>query len=204
MSAPVEAYPETYYRTRNYQNYLTRKFTALAEDIVFSISPPLEHCSSVFLDFGCGYGGLLNAFDELGWYGGWGTDISQWAIEEGHRRFPKLQERLQFYNRDLLRRHNNVILMLDVLEHMPEYEIESVLKLARKGCVNFLVARIPVCASEGEPFILPVSNNDPTHITCHTKVWWQKRFMEHDFTPHSYFSGNAIYDSPGVLACLYK
>ena len=128
-----EKYPEAYYRTRNYQDYLTRKFDLLASEIAVAVH---QHYESPIIDFGCGYGGLVDAFYRLGFEEVQGTDISQWAIEEGHRRFPALKDRLQFYNRDLLRRKSYLLLMLDVLEHMPDNEVETVLGLARQSCVG--------------------------------------------------------------------
>lgn len=195
-----EQYSKAYYKTRNYRDYLTRKFDTLAKELTDSCKIAME--SSV-LDFGCGYGGLLNSLWSLGYKSVEGTDISQWAIEEGHRRFKHLREHLQFYNRNLLRQRHDYIVMLDVMEHMPEYEIENVLKLARSGCVNSLIVRIPVSAVEGDPFVLPVSNNDPTHITCHTKTWWHKQFRQSGFEVAQHLSETTIYDSPGVLAAVY-
>lgn len=203
MSFPTKTLPEPfskdYYSTRNYKDYLTRKFDALARDI-----DSLIQTGTSLLDFGCGYGGLLDALYRLGYENINGTDISQWAIEEGKRRFPHLKEQLQYYNRNLLTQPNRVLLMLDVLEHMPEYEIESVLKLARSGCMGSLIVRIPVCANEGEPFVLPVSNNDPTHISCHAKDWWNERMEVAGFKCRSFIGMDAIYDSPGVLSAVYS
>ena len=196
-----EPFCESYYKTRNYRDYLTRKFSMLASDISYAV--PLTYKTRL-LDFGCGYGGLVAAFHINGYHNMVGTDISQWAIEEGHRRYPFLKSRLQFYNRDLLRRPHDVLLMLDVLEHMPEYEIVNVLKLAREGCKGVVVVRIPVSAEDGEPFVLPVSNNDPTHISCHTKQWWNTRFYDAHFSLSGFVESNAIYDSPGVLAATYQ
>jgi predicted TPR repeat methyltransferase len=195
-----DKYLEAYYRTRNYKDYLTRKFDALAREIAKETS---YHKTAPILDFGCGYGGLVDALYRAGSEEIHGTDISQWAIEEGHRRFPMLKDRLQFYNRDLLRRKSYLLLMLDVLEHMPDYEVESVLGLARQGCVGSLAVRIPVCDKEGEPFVLPVSNNDPTHINCHTSTVWNARLEKAGFEFHDVFTGTTIYNSPGVYAAIY-
>jgi hypothetical protein len=196
----TEQFNEAYYRTRNYRDYMTRKFDALASEI----AAETHHFPEMpILDFGCGYGGLVEAFYRKGCQNIYGTDISQWAIEEGHRRFPVLKERLQFYNRDLLRRPSYLLLMLDVLEHMPDYEIEVVLGLARQGCIGALSVRIPVCDIEGHPFVLPVSNNDPTHINCHTKTVWNARFEKAGFVYHMPFDSSTIYNSPGVYAAIY-
>lgn len=201
MIAFTEPFGKSYYCSRNYRDYLKRKFTELAKDITHETGTT-RRCSIV--DFGCGYGGLVNALWENGYHRIHGTDISQWAIEHGQKIYPHLVEKLQFYNRDLLRSPNQLLIILDVLEHMPAYEIQSVLKLGRIGARGKVAVRIPVSAHEGEPFVLPVSNNDPTHISCHTKEWWDCAMKLAGFRSTQLFRGSAIYDSPGVLAAIYE
>lgn len=205
MSYPTETsrepFGQNYFTQRNYKDYLSRKFDALASDIVVTTH---VYLTDPILDFGCGYGALLNAIHHLGFENVTGTDISQWAIEEGKRRFPHIASRLEYYNRNLLTLPNQLLVMLDVLEHMPEYEVENVLKLAAQGAKGQIVVRIPVCAVEGEPFILPVSNNDPTHITCHTKNWWFDQFTKAGLRCLGAVECHSIYDSPGVLAAIFQ
>lgn len=195
------AFNARYYTQGNYRDYLTRKFEALSREIIDTTA---IRQSEAILDFGCGYGGLLNAFWIRGFRNITGTDISQWAIEHGHSVYPKLKNQLQFYNRDLLRRQHRLVLFLDVLEHMPVYELDSVLALVRRGCRGSLAVRLPVSAREGEPFILAVSNNDPTHICCHTKRWWQSKLRIAGFELAYLFQCTSIYDSPGVLAAVFQ
>jgi SAM-dependent methyltransferase len=203
LRSPVkEPFTEEYYRTNNYRDYLTRRFHDLAIDIIGAAY--FGNDQPNILDFGCGYGGLLNAFHQLGYTNLHGTDISNWAIEEGKSRFPHIANKLEYYNRNLLTQPNVIILFLDVLEHMPVYEVQTTLRLAHKGCTGRLVARIPVCAKEGEPYVLPVSNNDPTHICCHTKKWWNQQFARAGFQITYPLLTDNIYDSPGVLAAIYE
>lgn len=202
LTKPIrEKFGSAYYRQLNYRDYLSRKFDALAADLSGALKLTPE---DRILDFGCGYGGLVAGLHAQGFKNTVGTDISQWSIEEGHRRYRHLRKNLQFYNRDLLRQPHDILIMLDVLEHMPEYEVKSVLKLARKGKPRLFAIRIPVCSMEGEAFVLPVSNNDPTHICCHSKEWWHKRFQKARFSLQNYFSLPTIYDSCGVLAATFK
>lgn len=196
-----EQFSEEYFQTRNYRDYLNRKFDALARDVVAGTETV---SSDTIIDFGCGYGGLANALYEQGYRNIFATDMSHWAIEHGQIAYPHLAMAIQFYNRNLLRTDNRLLIMLDVLEHMPEYEIEIVLGIARIGSKGKVAVRVPVCASAGERFVLPVSNNDPTHITCHTKEWWHDTFAKHGFTLWRWFSAQTIYDSEGVLAVIYE
>lgn len=196
------AFDEQYYRSRNYVHYLKRRFGLLAQDIKeLHLSTGYSNVSRI-IDFGCGYGGLMAELYSQGLTNIVGTDISQWAIDHGKQRFPALADRLQYYNRNLLAEPHVGCLMLDVLEHIPEYEIEILLKLARKGCAGYVIVRIPVCDKEHETFVLPVSNNDPTHITCHTKAWWTDVFNQHGFNKVMPFTRHSIYDSPGVFVAM--
>ena len=189
-----------YYQTRNYANYLSRRFDALASDIKEELG--LNSLTRI-LDFGCGYGGLVAALNDLGCTNIVGTDISQWAIEHGKEMLDRIASKLQYYNRNLLDQEHDVLLILDVLEHVPVYEIENILRLARHGCQSSMLVRIPVSADEGEPFVLPVSNNDPTHITCHTKGWWNAKFMGCGWKKCKDVVRPTIYDSPGVFVSIY-
>ena len=197
----TETYSASYFKTRNYCDYLSRKFDALAADVV---SVSCVSSSDRIVDFGCGYGGLMASIHNLGFQNIRGTDISTWAIDEGKRRFPNIASRLEYYNRNLLTHPHHLLLILDVMEHMPEHEVETVLRLANLGCTGNLIVRIPVSADEGEPFVLPVSNNDPTHITCHTKNWWFEKFDKAGWSLRSGISRTSIYDSPGVLCAIFN
>lgn len=194
-------FTEDYYKSANYEDYLIRRFGRLAADVAYTLGLAKE---SRVLDFGCGYGGLVAALYDLGFENIVATDISQWAIDYGKDHLPRISRRLQYYNRNLLTEPHDDLILLDVLEHCPVYEIESILRLARQGCKGTVIVRIPVSAQEGELFVLPVSNNDPTHITCHTKDWWRAKFLGCGFKLEAFVERESIYDSPGVLAALFQ
>jgi 2-polyprenyl-3-methyl-5-hydroxy-6-metoxy-1,4-benzoquinol methylase len=193
-------FTETYYKSANYTDYLSRRFDQLAQDVKNELG--LDDSSRV-LDFGCGYGGLMAALHDLGIHNIVGTDISQWAIDYGKEHLPHVAKHLQYYNRNILSMYHTDLVILDVLEHCPVYEIESILALARKGCAGKMLVRIPVSAREGEMFVLPVSNNDLTHITCHTKEWWIAKLLGCGFYLVNTVHRERIYDSPGVHAAVY-
>lgn len=190
-------FDESYYKTGNYRDYLERKFALLAQEVVAPIDIKI---SDAILDFGCGCGGLLNALWELGFRQLVGTDCSSWALDEGRRRYPHLSL-LTASGADHIA-YCDLMTALDVLEHIPECHIAQMLHAFRARS-DWLALRIPVCAVEGQPFVLPVSNNDPTHICCHTKQWWRQQLVFAGFDPFHTYSGKAIYDSPGVLAAVY-
>jgi hypothetical protein len=194
-------YSKTYYETNNYAGYLQRRFDELAKDVA-KIAQPTEE--SRIVDFGCGYGGLVFSLMQLGFLNIVGTDISEWAISYGKENLGQAADHLQYYNRNLLVEPHSRLIVLDVLEHTPEYEAESILRLARKGLRGLAVFRIPVASAEGQPFLLQISNNDPTHINCHPKDWWHGLLSQCGFQFVSVVSEPRIYTSEGVLAEVWK
>jgi cytidyltransferase-like protein len=153
------------------------------------------------LDFGCAYGGLLNALSRKGNYNLIGTDISTWAIEFGKQTFKDII--LYHYNRDLLIWSFDYILFLDVLEHMNDVELKKIFHLLTTNKPKKILIRIPVSKKEGEDFVLECSKKDKTHIQCHDKNWWLRKFkaMGYNFEP---VNEKSIYDSEGVLAGILK
>lgn len=183
----------------NYQNYLHKRFDVLADDLIHLL--PLTERSRV-LDFGCATGGLLRGLKQRGLSDVFGTDISYFAVDYG-RKILGLDKELCFYNVDLLTERFDVILFLDVLEHVPtKVEIDRFLELIQTD--TQVVVRVPVAEREGENYYLAVSRNDPTHIHCHAKDWWQRVFHEQKFSMKKILTGKAIYESKGVLARVYQ
>lgn len=190
-------FDKAYYTTGNYRDYLRRKHDLLAKDIIDETGARLY---DLIIDFGCGYGGLVNELNVLGYEKIHGTDISNWAIDYGKAVFPDIANRLQYYNRNLLSGVKNHVFFLDVLEHMPEHEAEFCLRLAGESLTGFVIARIPVSRTEGEKYVLDVSNNDTTHINCHCREWWIEFFTENGLGFVGDMQKKSIYSSEGVLS----
>lgn len=190
----------------NYLDYRTKRFSNLADDIIKILSLDKD-CK--IIDFGCATGALLNELKNRGFKNIKGTDISNWAIEYG-RKIYDLEDELEFYNRNLLYEGSDYIIMLDVLEHLPDYELETILKLARKGLNKGLelnkglLVRIPVSHQEGEDFVLEVSKNDRTHIQIHSRNWWISMIESFGFKFIIDIYENSIYSSNGVLCGVFK
>jgi len=189
-------FTQAYYQTGNYANYLDRKFEQLARDL---LAQGIESHQTV-IDFGCGTGGLVAALRRLGLQSVYGTDISVWAINYGRTRYGLSPEVLQYLNWSLLERAADWLLLLDVLEHIPDGELDNILSIVT---AKHLVVRLPVSRQEGETFVLPVSRNDPTHIQCHPKTWWCTLLAQAGYTYTRPVQGQAIYDSEGVLAAIF-
>lgn len=183
----------------NYQDYTKKKFERLAVDLIMGLN--LARTSSV-LDFGCATGGLVAAMRVLGYSRIIGTDISYWAIQQGRKMFGLGKAVLHHYNRQLLEGDFDVVLMLDVLEHVSTGELENLMDCL---ATNRIAVRIPVSAREGEHFVLEVSRNDKTHIQIHPKEWWEDLFKRHGFVLDKLFeTKSSIHDSDGVLSRVYR
>ena len=179
----------------NYADYTAKRFDTLCDDLcALGIQP--EH---TIVDFGCALGGLLAEFKARGYHNIYGTDISWWAVKEGRRIFGLSETELQHLNYTLLEMKADWLFALDVFEHIGMTELYNILDTL--NCKR-LVLRVPVSAVEGEPYVLSVSRNDKTHIQCHTKEWWENLMWPWKLEQH--IVGEAIYDSPGVLAAVFK
>ena len=180
----------------NYKDYTQRKHDELCVELIsMGIEP--EH---TIVDFGCATGALMYEFLRRGYRNIRGTDVSFWAVNHGRAALGLTEAQLQYLNYSLLEIGADWLLCLDVLEHIGTVELNRILDIIR--CDKFVV-RVPVSATEGGPYVLPVSRNDKTHIQCHTKDWWLN-LLSRWATLETFLSGRTIYGSPGVLAAVFK
>lgn len=175
----------------NYTDYREKKFIGLANDLY-----PYVKNKSV-LDYGAATGGLIYELTNRNVYCK-GTDISYWAVEYGKKHY-NLDNKLYHYNPKLLADLFDVVLFLDVLEHIPDEELNTLLNMLQ---AKELIVRIPVSAYEGEDFVLEVSKNDKTHIQIHSKKWWLDLFSKYGYNIKVFLNTSSIYDSEGVLAAI--
>jgi SAM-dependent methyltransferase len=202
-------YDETYYKSINYTNYLSRKpryrqlaieVTNLLKKLNLIVSYDWSRTTNDLqqfpniLDFGCATGMLVGALNEIG-CSAYGYDISDYALGVAK------EVGLEVYNeieqiRDMPK---DVTFLLDVLEHIPATDLDENLKAVTSS--DAIIFRIPVCLEEGEPYHLEVSRNDPTHVTCWTKERWTEFFARYGYTIMT-LDLHTIYDSPGVFCGL--
>jgi len=183
----------------NYEDYRDKKFDTLANDLLRII---VLDSDAKILDFGCATGGLLSSLKQRGYTRLKGTDISYWAVSYG-KKYLGLEQELEYHNVDLLTRDFDLILFLDVLEHVPSVsEIIQFLKLVRKG--TRIIVRVPISVKEGEPYMYEVSRNDATHVQCHDAKWWDELIGQCGYMEEIKIVGKAIYESEGVFARCYR
>lgn len=198
LEAPEKpiSYDEEYYRSSNYADYLERadryKKTAYElADLLKKLS--LLTPTTEILDYGCAIGFLMEGFREVGYKFVTGFEISNWAMKTGNARGNQITNNLAAVG------NPEIMVSLDVFEHMTDIDITGVLK---KVHPKALVVRIPSSTDGGKTFHLEVSRQDPTHINCKTKEQWiefLKQFGYHTFLRLNLFT---IYDTPGVTCLL--
>ena len=195
-------FEEEYFSTGNYANYRQRKFDGLAQDLIQIL--PIRPIDRI-IDFGSGVGGLIYSLKKERIHNIHGTDLSTWAIEWGRQQYGLSVAELQYYNRNLLCEDKDWLIALDVFEHCPNGELESILDLLNKyPPLKGLVVRIPVSAKEGEDFVLEVSRNDRTHVQIHSKTILKNIFKQYGFEEKVLLNTKHIYDSEGVYCAVFK
>lgn len=188
-------YSENYYKSVNYVNYLQReeKYKKLAKEIItFLENSCLINKESKIIDFGCAVGFLTKAIYDLGYKNIYGVDISDWALEKA-----KL---LKLNFSDKIYEVSDIMITLDVFEHMNDLAIEKAIKEADP---KIIICRIPVCEKDGEDFVLEVSKKDLTHINCKTKENWKSFLKSFGYITCLHLNLNTIYDSRGVFCCVF-
>jgi len=186
----------------NYYGYaeqVTPKTIVVANDLV-----KLFDLGGMFvLDYGCAMGILVS---ELRSYGviAIGTDISDYALKEGHRILKNkglIVHVDKFWDNFIRTTKFDYVLFLDVLEHMKE---KSIRMLLLNLMANKLLVKIPICTKDGEDFVFDASRKDKTHITCRTKRWWKDLFKEYGYKKFTPIDTTYLFDSEGVLAGVFE
>ena len=121
-----------------------------------------------------------------------GVDISEWAIDQCKQKGLDCSQKVD-YNE-----HWGLTFCLDVLEHMSEEEVDEFLDQLISDAIVF---RVPVCANEGEDYVLECSRKDPTHQIRWTAEQWIEKM---EYNGYLVLSMNlpTIYSSDGVFAGL--
>jgi len=100
----------------------------------------IKNCANI-LDIGCAYGSLLNNLYNNGYKNLYGIDVNSGYINKGKRMYPHLSKNMCLYDGKEIPyqdRFFDVVLMFDVIEHIPEiddYIKEQVYRVLKKGGV---------------------------------------------------------------------
>lgn len=180
-------FDKSYYESNNYTNYLGRedRYIKLADEVISHLKT-FDLVQSPILDFGCAVGFLMKGLEKYGDV--YGVDVSDWALERASAQGHKVQKAID------TKLDHGMVFALDVFEHISEEDLEQILLNLQ---TKLIVFRMPVCANEGEDYVLDVSRVDPTHIVCWTKDQWRRLFKDFGYLPLD-LNLSTIYNSPGV------
>lgn len=187
-------YDKEYYSTGNYKNYLSKKkrYEKTAQDLIELLAKlKCSHKDMKILDYGCATGFLLDGFYNLGYKNTNGYDISDWALSQISRNHNiiSLSKETEY----------DVMIMLDVLEHMEDKDINN---LFTKVKSKLIFIRIPVSTDGGNSFHLDVSRADPTHINCKEKTEWVSMLGDLGYRTAFELDLQSIYSTDGVFCAL--
>jgi 2-polyprenyl-3-methyl-5-hydroxy-6-metoxy-1,4-benzoquinol methylase len=187
-------FDEIYFKSLNYTNYLEReeRYIKLANELItFLQINNLIVKTDKILDYGAAVGFLTNAICKLNFKCD-GYDISTWAKNVAFEKYNINYIEYQINKYDCL-------IALDVFEHMTD---DAIIDCLNKFNPDKLIVRIPCSTNNGKSFHLNISNLDPTHINCKTKIDWVSFFENKGFTNKIQLNLYTIYDTEGVM-CYY-
>lgn len=199
LSVDPAVYTAEYYKTSNYADYLERadryKKTAYELNNLLRLLNLVDKNSSI-VDFGCALGFLIEGFKEVGLSQTVGVEVSDWARREAQNRGLTV---FKFADDVIIhKRQVDLLVALDVFEHMIDDEIE---KSLRRLQPQALLVRIPCSTDGGKTFHLQVSRQDPTHVNCKTKDQWIEFLRGFGYCTFLKLNLFTVYDTAGV-SCL--
>lgn len=155
-----------------YENYHWMPSRSISEAVTISETIKFNSC----IDYGCAKGFLTYAINLLG-FNCIGIDISEYAIKNCH---PKIKDKLFILDESLTKMNlkSDLIIAKDVLEHIPESTIPSILKDFNNTCKYGLFV-IPL--GDNDAFRIREYEIDKTHVTKKNEEWWIEKIIKAGF-----------------------
>jgi len=145
-----------------------------------SIPEAITICENInfqsVIDFGCAKGFLVHALNLLG-KNAIGVDISEYALQHC---LPQVKDKVYLLDKPLseMGLKADLLIAKDVLEHIPEENIDEVLLEFYKVCNQaFLV--IPL--GDNDLFRIREYEIDKTHVTRKDEEWWFNKIKKAGF-----------------------
>jgi len=145
-----------------------------------SIPEAITICENIgftsVLDFGCAKGFLVHALTLLG-KEAVGVDISEYALQNC---LPQVKDQLFLLDKSLseMGLKTDLLIAKDVLEHIPEEDIDETLSEFYKVCNQALLV-IPL--GDNDAFRIKEYEIDKTHVTRKDEEWWIKKIKKAGF-----------------------
>lgn len=178
MNSPKNLFDKDYYENgvkkgiSGYENYKWIPTRSIPEAI--TICEKIDFHSVI--DFGCAKGFLVHALNLLG-KEATGVDISDYALQTC---LPSVKDKVFLLDKPLseIGLSADLLIAKDVLEHIPEEEIDGVLSEFYKVCNQaFLV--IPL--GDNDSFRIREYEIDKTHVTKKDEEWWFEKIRKAGF-----------------------
>lgn len=135
----------------------------------------LNHCriasNDTILDYGCAKGFLVHSLRQLG-VNAYGEDVSEYALGSCK---PEIRKYLQKPNNDLF---YDYIVCKDVMEHVPEEDVLTLLKSLSSRC---RLALFVIPLGDNNKFRIREYEIDKTHVTKKNEDYWINKLKEAGF-----------------------
>jgi len=183
MKQTKELFDSNYYENgvkkgiSGYENYRWMPTRSIPEAITICNKIEFESV----LDFGCAKGFLVHALSLLG-KKAVGVDISSYALETA---LPQVKDRLFLLDKPLseMELKADLLIAKDVLEHIPEEDIDEILSEFYKVCNQALLV-IPL--GDNDSFRIREYEIDKTHVTKKDEEWWFNKIKKAGFSIKSF------------------
>lgn len=156
---------EAPYFRRVYRDYPAQnpdRKLAFYRRIIEEWAPPVRPLE--LLDLGCGPGRFLAFLDRGGGVRPYGTDVSEWALEQARAALPRADlRRASAADRPYPPASFDVVTAMDVIEHVPDLRAvgDAVAAMLRPG--GLFVFVVPVYDGLSGP-VIKILDRDPTHV----------------------------------------
>jgi len=150
-----------------YEDYKWMPTRSIPEALEIRKSFNFDTC----LDYGCAKGFLVNSLRMLG-CDAYGEDISEYAIE-------KCYDKVSSYLSKPTEKKYDLLICKDVLEHVEEKELPSLLHSLLPRAHEFFFV-IPL--GDKDRFRIREYEVDITHVTKKDEEWWINLFKESGYT----------------------
>lgn len=197
-------FEEEYFTSGSYQRYMDRadRTHQLAREIKSCLQTvSLFEPSQLHVDYGCGPGFLVEGLCQAGYQRVLGFDISWWAVQQAQARGSAVSHTTQMPRTMKGADAPFMAFGLDVLEHIPEFELRVLLQRLRPR--HWLV-RIPLCHENDGKFVLSISESDPTHVIRWTEYTWLDYFDSFGYELLFRLNLYQIWSSKAVLSAVLR
>jgi len=158
MEYDQSKYDEQYWDTKS---QIEPKHFVICAEIYKSFVP------KTLLDYGCGMGQFVKVFNDMG-VDAFGYEPSAFAVGQ-KLHTENISANLTITNYD-------VVMCMDVAEHVPLEDVDSLLKKIKTSSVTDFVAVFSICFKGDTNF-----PRDSTHITERTREWWEYKIRKAGF-----------------------